>query len=405
MSSGNSLYESSIAGGSAIGSVFGGLRASRLNENVPDWIRNVQALNLDRRDREHSPSGSVISSSIFSRPDDAQTMTTEQTEMSASKAQDVKDWDDEFEVGVARHALKLGQEAFGAADFHVANEHLQVVLEMAQQVSSDHRSLLKSRDVQYMLAVCAFNTRDAMESEAALIDFLEKPTTSTRTEAIHLCHAGHLLAIVCLKRGQLDRAESSCHGAARGRWRLFCDKDPSYYESLALLARIHEVRGNVQKMKLYGSMIPQDSAEALLQKYALIGVTKDRPHGLAATTLGQMSQGSLLIDSGTTPSIPTQAFPSATTTSSPVPTAIDSVSAPSTLAQKALAASTTRSVAVSADPPDIQAQAKIALRSGRAALLKRLEIVASEQLQDAFLEGDTNRVLKLTRVSKSRYGC
>ena len=276
LSSGASLYESSIAGGSVFsGSVFGGPSAKRKDsEQIPAWIRSVQGMSLDSPEARRTPTGSVSGPSVFSVADDRQTVTTENTSTLSDPdevAEATGDWDDDFEIDVAKHALTLGREAFSENDFQTAHAHLESAHELTQQISRDHRQFYNKSEMQYMQAVCAFHIRSTDEAETALVAFLERPASSTKTEAVNLCHAGFLLAQVYVRMSKLDLARSSCHGVVRGRWKLLGDKHPQYFESLALLARIHELQGHQQKSLMYASMIPQDVRVEHVDQFACLG--------------------------------------------------------------------------------------------------------------------------------------
>lgn len=286
LSSGNSLYESSVAGGSLFGgSNFGdAVEAKKSIAQIPDWIRSVQAIGLKDSLSEHTPADSGLGPSLSSDGSVQRRTTTERTPIQDA---DDEEWDDEFEIGVARKALQLGREAIEAEDYAEADGHLQAAFETIQQISTHHRKLFDIRELQYLIAICAFHLRDSPVAETALVSFLENPGTSSPTEAIQLCHIGHLLAQVYVRLGKVDFARSSCHGAVRGRWKLLGETDPSYHESLALLARIHELQGHTQKAKLYSSMIDQASRESLGAMFRDLTFSKER----ACTTWEQDSTG------------------------------------------------------------------------------------------------------------------
>lgn len=265
LSSGNSLYESSIAGGSFFGgSAFGDvIRSRKAAAQVPDWIRSVQAVGSKDSSSYYAPTDSGHGQSLPSEGDSQQWAPQQDPFEDDGDAE----WDDEFEMGVAIKALQLARESFRSEDFVEANEHVQAALETIHQLSSQHRKTFDMREIKYMAAICSFYLHEPPAAETALVSFLENPGTTSPAEATQLCHVGHLLAQVYVRLGKLDLARSSCHGAVRGRWKLLGEKDLSYYESLALLARIHELQGHAQKTKMYAAMIDPSSRDSLIKMF------------------------------------------------------------------------------------------------------------------------------------------
>lgn len=237
----------------------------RSSPRIPNWIQSIQSRD-SVSDRTVTASSSFRSPSIFSDQDDRRTVRTDATTLTTSDDGDKQDCDDDFEIGVARQALKLAREAFEAQEYGEADSHLQAAVETIEQLSPESRNLCNPRELQYLLAACTFHLKSTAEAEAALVALLGMPGAAGRVEAIDL-EAGHLLSQVYVRQSKLNLAKTTCHDAVKGRWKLLGDKDPSYYESLALLSTIYQLQGNPQKSKMYASMVDVQSRSLLLAKF------------------------------------------------------------------------------------------------------------------------------------------
>lgn len=268
ISSGETLYEGSIAGGSVIGPTEG------LDEKISSWVSRLQVLNSDStitESEDYDTRGSSVSGA------DIGTMTdiTSDSGMEARPTEyddlpENEEEGDDLEIEMIKEAYSLGALEFQHKDYSKANMLLQEVLTMVEESPMRSGRMLDIRELRWMLAVCAYHTDDFQAAEAALKEIVQIPPQG-QDDRVRLCEAGHILALVSLKQNKLAEARQYCDSALQGRRRLLGKQDPACYESLALLARIFDLQDNSARASIYSRMIPEDQREKICAQFENLG--------------------------------------------------------------------------------------------------------------------------------------
>lgn len=226
ISSGTTLYEESVVGGSVIPDAD----EVKKNTRTIGWLEHLSSLQLD------------ASTSADSAADDGEKDSDEDAE--------------DFDLEVAQATITSGLEAFSDANYQLADSDLQAALTLVYKLPMKLRQDCEISELQFKLAVCAFHIYSVDDAETALVSVIEAESHSN-IEALNLCCAGHLLAQVHIKQGKLDLAYTSCKNALNGRRKLRGNEHITYYESLALLSRICELQMKKDQARIYLRMIPE----------------------------------------------------------------------------------------------------------------------------------------------------
>lgn len=264
MTSGNTLYEASVAEAS----VYGGLTGADSNVRVAAWVGTLESLNREALASELSDRNSYAST-VFS--DSRTTAATGETTISndvptykgdTEEATDY-DFDDEFTIAMAKTALSEGTQAFDCEEWKEADSLFQEALALLQQLPVRHRAVSDMFDLQYKLAVCAFHLEEPAVAEVALSSLIKQQPGSDGQRRI-VCDASHLLSQVYIRVGKLELATSACNNALTGRQRLLGKEHECYLESLALLSRIYQLLDKPARARILRSMIPEPRRAAVL---------------------------------------------------------------------------------------------------------------------------------------------
>ena len=111
------------------------------------------------------------------------------------------------------------------------------------------------REIRMLAGLTSFELEELDDAENHFLSVLLR---NHQTEDSRSLEANHALAIVCMKRGDLDQAAAHCQRASRGRWRLFGRDHDTSQQSLALLVDIHEAKGDIEEAKGYIELLTQD---------------------------------------------------------------------------------------------------------------------------------------------------
>lgn len=265
ISSGTTLYEESVVGGSVIPDAD----EVKKNTRTIEWLERFSSLQLDAS-ASANPAVESGPASISSVADDAQKIFTTVTTTDRGVHLDyedncddtVEELGEDFALEAAQTAITSGLEAFSTANYQLADSDLQEALILVHELPMDLRRDCDISELQFKLAVCAFYIHGIDDAETALVSVIEAQSHSNR-EALNLCHAGHLLAQVYTKQGKLDLARASCENALRGRRKLLGKEDTICYESLALLSKIYELQKQEARARIFLRMIPKDVQESV----------------------------------------------------------------------------------------------------------------------------------------------
>ena len=282
ISSGQTLYSGSIAGGSVLGEAD-----SNKTDAVHEWLSQASQINS----HVYQPSLSTVSDdddSIFSAPANAASGTHTSTTRSTADPEpphsshifkqplDV-DSDDEFLVDVITQSIASGRAWFNERNYQEASDALEEAFNMVLELPNRQQGICNTTEVIYILAVCAFHLQDPTSAKTALIGVIEAKVAASDNDARRkqVCEAGHLLAQTCTRLGELDQARVYCESAFQGRQRLLGKTHEDSFDSLALMTRILELQGNAPRARALARMIPQQYANLAVRYQDLtIGPTK-----------------------------------------------------------------------------------------------------------------------------------
>lgn len=208
--------------------------------------------------------------------------------------------DDDYNIDLAKAALKTGIDAFDHQDWHGAESMFQEALRLLQDIPAEQRAFCNFFGLNYRLAVCTFYTQDQKDAEETLTSlFLQ--SAETNEQQAYFYDATHLLSISRIRAGNLDRAQSECDKALRGRRKLLGKESNAALESTALMAHIYASLSNHHPAKTVFSMIPEEKRSEMFKtiqdslsphadhpnlqrgnlgpvaKYSDIAIHKDRP--------------------------------------------------------------------------------------------------------------------------------
>lgn len=127
-------------------------------------------------------------------------------------------------------------------------------MEKQQRLSNDKRAQL--REIQYLLAICAFHQEPTTEAETALLE-VTRLSQPSEPEALRICHARHLLCQLYLRRGHLSSALRHCEKAVRGYQKILGKQHNDYFDSLVLLTKTYQANGNDARASACLHMLPE----------------------------------------------------------------------------------------------------------------------------------------------------
>lgn len=251
------------------GSVATNQRATSDIKTSDTWI---QALNTLRQGQRHleSLSMAAVASPCVSFHGKHSTMTsardsTDVTNHPSNSAYEMAtDFDDEFEIELARSALNTGSQAFEAQDWEEASSLLQEALRALLQLTERQRAFCDVFDLHVKLAICCHYTQDPWDAEKGLASLIDSSPTSDEQRK-HQYHAMHLLSQLHVRTGEIDRAYTECERALQGRRRLSGKTSQDALESMALMAHIYVLLDNRARAKSCLAMIPEAQRNSILE--------------------------------------------------------------------------------------------------------------------------------------------
>lgn len=174
------------------------------------------------------------------------------------------DSDGDLDTDLAKAALHTGTKAFEAQEWEEANSLLQGALRVLQQLPKQRRAFCDLFGLQYKLAVCAYQTQEPADAEEALMSLVQQSASSDE-HRVYTYDTTHLLSILYIRMGQIDRARSECEKALQGRRVLLEKRSDISLESTALLAHIYGLLNNRARAISCLAMIPEARREAVVK--------------------------------------------------------------------------------------------------------------------------------------------
>ena len=277
LSSGSTLYEESIAGGTVVG-----LTATQKHDpHIAEWISSLNALRIGSADLHDVQRAPAIPDDFSSEPDTRSGADGSSLRQGASSHSDPYPDDehegadsetDEFALELAIAAKENGEIAFERLDYAKAELMLKEALNLLQELPLRARRTDDLLSIHRKLAACAFHLHDAATAKSALLTVVEQSPQGNE-EALAFCEAAHLLALVYASTDELGPARSTCNNAYRTRRRILGKDHEKCYKSLALLALICERQHEPTRSEIYLSTIPEehrsrtvDGIEALMKQ-------------------------------------------------------------------------------------------------------------------------------------------
>ena len=261
---GTAMYEASLAAEP----VPGGQGVATREIRVAEWLSTLESI---RRDQQRSDSPDMASkiTSIFSGNEANTVMTSVVLAQRATQEHEAvnaagEDSDDDLDTDIAKAALKTGIKAFEAQEWEEADCLLQEALRVLHQLSKQQRAFCDIFNLQYRLAVCAYHTQEPVDAEEALMSLVQQSASSDEQRG-YICDAVHLLSLLHIRMGQIERAQSECEKALQARRRLLGKRSDASLESTALMAHIYVLLNNRARAKSCLAMIPEARRDAVME--------------------------------------------------------------------------------------------------------------------------------------------
>ena len=174
------------------------------------------------------------------------------------------DSDDDLDIDIAKAALDTGTKAFEAHEWEEADSLFQEALQVLQQLRKQQRAFYDFFNVHYKLAVCAYHTQKPTDAEKALMSLVQQSASSDEQRE-YIYDAAHLLSLLYIRMGQVDRARVECEKALQARRRLLGKQSDAALESTALMAHVYILLNNRARAKSCLAMIPEARRDAVLR--------------------------------------------------------------------------------------------------------------------------------------------
>ena len=261
---GTTMYEASLAAESAAG----GQGAANRNIRVAEWVSVLESMSWNQRPSDPLDVVSNVSSIVSG--DEAHTVVTSATSaqraVQENKAFDAAgdDSDDDLDIDIAKAALDTGTKAFEAHEWEEADSLFQEALQVLQQLRKQQRVFCDFFNLHYKLAVCAYHTQKPTDAEEALMSLVQQSASSDEQRE-YIYDAAHLLSLLYIRMGQVDRARVECEKALQARRRLLGKQSDAALESTALMAHVYILLNNRARAKSCLAMIPEARRDAVLR--------------------------------------------------------------------------------------------------------------------------------------------
>jgi hypothetical protein len=294
LTKGTAMHEANIA----TESVAGGQGAGNNNIRVAQWVNTLEAIRRDQRHSDHSLMFSNVPS-VFSE-DEAHTFVTNATStqrgLQKGEADDAvgDSSDDDLDTDLAKAALDTGTKAFEAREWEEADSLLQETLRVLQHLPKQQRAFCDIFSLQYKLAVCAYHMQEPPDAEEALMSLVQQSANSDDQRG-YIYDGVHLLSLLYIRMGQVDRARAECEKALQARRRLLGKRSDASLESTALMAHIYDLLNNRARAKSCLAMIPEARRSDVLQTVEESLGTKVGPLDSSSPLTGSTSKDSDLV--------------------------------------------------------------------------------------------------------------
>lgn len=290
------LYSTSLHSGSVFGEQT--LAKDRI---IYDWI--LDANPSDSTEVTTAMSASDLPSTIFP-PDNTRDSTHATTISLATHDRDQipndpedddalsTDADNEFDLRAIEMAVDEGRDEFKAHNYGEADLMLREALKMSKELPAKDQGKYDFRETRYMLGVCAFHLHEpsvAKDALLSIVELLPKDTTLDDARRRQVMDAGHLLAQIHIKLGELDAGRSMCESVLRGRCRLLGEAHEDCFESLALKARIIALQGNAPRARAFTAMIPKDLRDTYIQQFADLSMSHEQSTTSRASQISEQT--------------------------------------------------------------------------------------------------------------------
>ena len=247
------------AGSTVHGSVYGSPLSFEKQDRISTWIP------LPTVETETSSSTSLSNMDFLSSaraPHDALPMRSHLRSSDKGDMHSGSDSDNDVEVELIEKLLAKAKVRYAEGNYAEAAPLLRRVLQRLQRLPMKRRKLIKMQDLELKLAMSLFRLGKLKEAEELLFAVTNEHAVATE-DAERILSASHFLAEFQLEKGDCDAAERYCQKAMIGRRRTLGKEHISYYESLELLSRICEGKGDSIEAGAYIDMIPSKVLSSL----------------------------------------------------------------------------------------------------------------------------------------------
>ena len=233
------------------------------NVCVAEWVGALESI---RQEHYWSKASGMACAFNDKANDAARNTVSEQLSVEAREpaAETSGGFEDDLETDIAKSALDTGAKAFEAQEWVEADSLLQEALQLLQQLPKQQRGSFDIFDLHYKLVVCAYHTQGTRDAEAALTSLVQL-SASSDDDRICINNARHLLSLLCIRMGQIDRSRSECEKALQARRRLLGKDHNASLESTALMAHIYVLLNNRPRGKSFLAMIPESRRDDVVK--------------------------------------------------------------------------------------------------------------------------------------------
>ncbi len=261
---GTTMYEASVAAKSVAGNQGG----TSSNIRVAEWVSTLEFIRQDQRLSDPSDIISNVASNFSGEEAHTAVMSAASVQCARQKNETFDavgdDSDDDLDTDLAKAGLDAGTKSFEAQEWEEADSQLQDALRVLQELPKRQRAFCDIFGLQYKLAVCAYHLQEPADAEEALMSLVQQSASSDEQRG-HIYNATHLLSLLYIRMGQVDRARSECEKALQARRRLLGKQSDASFESTALMAHIYVLLNNRARAKSYLAMIPEARRDAVLK--------------------------------------------------------------------------------------------------------------------------------------------
>lgn len=236
------------------GSQYGTIVPDEFAPHVESWLSDLKEIRLSDISQISSeiPAATETNSTSTTSASDPIRLAGTKRVPRALNTYEEDGNESDLETDVVRKANELGDEAFHASDYQRAELMYKGALKNFSQLFRRQQAVMDMSSTRFRLAICAFYLHDTAKAESMLALYITEGSSPAER-----CKAGHLLAVLQARQGNLQGALETCTNVIKDERRHFGKNHASYHQSIALLSRLHSSLGNDLLAEIYEAMIPR----------------------------------------------------------------------------------------------------------------------------------------------------